>query len=71
VPTQENTIYNTFMGNLNSQGYSGKDGNANLAADVYGAGTGALYTGLATAAGEVGKLPGPIGYVGTVVGGKR
>lgn len=36
-----------FLGNLNSQGYSGKDGNTNAAMDACGASVSALYTGLA------------------------
>jgi hypothetical protein len=60
-----------FLGNLQTQGYVGKDGAANAAADAYGAGVSALYTGLATAAGEAGylggTLPGPIGIVGNLV----
>ncbi|AEK62499.1 LysM peptidoglycan-binding domain-containing protein [Collimonas fungivorans] len=55
---------NNFLGNLNAQGYKGKDGPGNAAADAFGAGSSALYSGLATGAGEAGRLPGPIGYIG-------
>ncbi|WP_459204027.1 matrixin family metalloprotease [Ralstonia pseudosolanacearum] len=58
---------NNFVSNLPSQGYSGKDGTANLAADAYGVGVSGLYAGMAVAAGEIGSLPGPIGWTGTAV----
>lgn len=66
-----NSTVNQFLGNLNSQGYTGNGGAANAAADAYGAGVSLGYSGLAVAAGEAGyvggKLPGPIGIVGNLV----
>lgn len=56
-----------FIGNLNSQLYSGKDAAANAASDAFSTGSALLYSGLAAAAKEVGKLPGPIGWTGNVV----
>ena len=58
---------NQFLGNLNAQLYTGKDGTANAAADVYGAGTSVLYGSLALAAKETSVLPGPIGWTGNAV----
>ncbi|WP_334026349.1 LysM domain-containing protein, partial [Burkholderia gladioli] len=66
-----NTAVGTFLGNLQAQGYTGKDGAANAAADAYGVAVGLGYSGLAVAADEAGmlggKLPGPIGIVGNMV----
>lgn len=66
-----NTAADQFLGNLNGQGWSGKDGAVNAAADAYGAAVSAGYSGLAVAADEAGyaagKLPGQIGIVGNMV----
>lgn len=56
-----------FGGNFNAQFYSGKDGVANAAMDIYGAATSALYSTFSADAGEDGKLPGPIGMIGIAV----
>jgi len=58
---------NQFLGNLGSQGYVGKDGALNAGMDAHGVGTAALYGTLAVAAGETGKMPGPIGWTGNAV----
>lgn len=59
---------NQFEGNLQALGYAGPDGTAHAAADITSTLISGVYAGLATAAGETGALPGPIGVVGAGVG---
>lgn len=59
----QSATVNQFLGNLNAQGYTGKDGAANAAMDTFGAATSLLYSGLAAAAGE----PNLLGAISTIV----
>ncbi|MBV6754798.1 LysM peptidoglycan-binding domain-containing protein, partial [Pseudomonas chlororaphis] len=56
-----------FGSNLSAQLWFGKDGVSNAVLDTYGVVTSALYSWFATAAGEAGKIPGPVGLIGTTV----